>query len=117
MPSHREPRTQRALLFAGWRHKSRDLVTQHVDSVAMGTPEHAVAENRTTMRNPMTSTRTRQRRLSLAVLFASFAATCALTACSGAFETALAETDGCAVQVIVRHAAEPDSALLAELER
>jgi len=66
----------------------------------------------------MTSTRTRRRRFSLAVLLVPFAAACALSACSGAFETALAaETDVCTVQVIVRHAAEPDGALLADLER
>ena len=28
---------QRFLLYAGWRHKSRDLVTQYVDSVGTGT--------------------------------------------------------------------------------
>jgi hypothetical protein len=64
----------------------------------------------------MTRTRTSQR-LSLAVLLAPFAIASSLTACSGAVETALADTGECSVQVIVRHAAEPDGALLAELER
>ena len=63
------------------------------------------------MLNPMTSTQSRQR-LSLAALVA---VGCALAACSGAVETALAETDQCSLQVIVRHVAEPDSALLADL--
>ena len=69
------------------------------------------------MRNPMTNTRTRQWRLSLAALLTPFAVACSLTACSGAVETALADTNECSVQVIVRHAAEPDSALLADLEQ
>ena len=69
------------------------------------------------MRNPMTNTRTRQWRLSLAAFLTPFAVACSLTACSGAVETALADTNECSVQVIVRHAAEPDSALLADLER
>ena len=68
------------------------------------------------MINPMTGKR-RWQRLSLARLLASFAIASSLTACSGAVETALADTGKCSVQVIVRHAAEPDSALLAELER
>lgn len=65
----------------------------------------------------MINTRARQRRLSLAIVLAPLAFGGALTACSAAVETALAETGECSVQVIVRHAAEPDSALLAELER
>jgi hypothetical protein len=69
------------------------------------------------MRNPMTNTRTRQWRLSLAAFLTPFAVACSLTACSGAVETALADTNECSVQVIVRHAAEPDSSLLADLER
>ncbi len=69
------------------------------------------------MRNPMTNTRTRQWLLSLAAFLTPFAVACSLTACSGAVETALADTNECSVQVIVRHAAEPDSALLADLER
>ena len=68
------------------------------------------------MFNPMTSTRTRQRLL-LAALLAPFAIASALTACSGTVETALADTGECSVQVIVRHAAEPDGALLADLGR
>jgi hypothetical protein len=63
----------------------------------------------------MMTTRVRQRRPSL--FLAPFAVTGWLTACSAAVETALAETGECSVQVIVRHAAEPDSALLAEVER
>ena len=77
----------------------------------------AFAGNRTSLLNPLTSARTRQRRLSVARFLAPFAIACSLTACSGAVETALAETEECSVQVIVRHAAEPDSALLADLER
>jgi hypothetical protein len=69
------------------------------------------------MLDPMTTSRTRQRRFSLAHLLAPFAVACSLTACSGAVETALADTNECSAQVIVRHAAEPDSALLADLER
>jgi hypothetical protein len=65
------------------------------------------------MHNAMTS----MRRLSLSGLLAAFTAASPLTACSGAVETALADTGECSVQVIVRHAAEPDSALLADLER
>ena len=69
------------------------------------------------MRNAMTNTRTQCQRLFVARLLAPFAVACSLTACSGAVETALAEPGECSVQVIVRHAAEPDSALLADLER
>jgi len=68
------------------------------------------------MFNPMTSARTRQRLL-LAALLAPFAIASSLTACSGTVETALADTGECSVQVIVSHAAEPDGALLADLER
>ena len=77
---------------------------------------HNVAGDRNRMLDPMTPSRT-QRRFSLAHLLAPFAIASSLTACSGAVETALADTGECSVQVIVRHAAEPDSALLAELER
>ena len=87
---------------------------QHVDTMATGTANRAVAENRLTMRNPITRTR---QRLSLAALLAPFAVACSLTACSRAVETALAETGECSVQVIVLHVGEPDSALLADLER
>ena len=65
------------------------------------------------MLNSMTSTQPRQR-LSLTALLA---VACSLSACNGAVETALAQTDKCSAQVIVRHVAEPDSALLADLER
>ena len=64
----------------------------------------------------MTNTRVRQRPLSLAILLAPLAFGGALTACSAAVETAVVGTGECSVQVIVRHAAEPDSALLADLE-
>ena len=58
------------------------------------------------------------RRLSAASLLAPLASACSLTACSGQIDTALAQTPNeCSVQVIVRHAAEPDSALLADLGR
>ena len=76
-----------------------------------------VAGDRTRMLDPTTTSRTRQPRFSLAHLLAPFAVACLLTGCSGTVETALAETGECSVQVIVRHAAEPDSALLADLER
>ena len=69
------------------------------------------------MLNKRTHTRTRQRRLSAAILLAPFAIACSITACSAQVDTALAASDECAVQVIVRHAAEPDSALLADLGR
>lgn len=58
------------------------------------------------------------KRLSAASLLAPFAVACCLTACSGQIDTALAQTPNeCSVQVIVRHAAEPDSELLADLGR
>jgi len=58
------------------------------------------------------------RRLSAASLLAPLASACSLTACSGQIDTALAQAPNeCSVQVIVRHAAEPDSALLADLGR
>src|SRR5262245_30594382 len=66
---------------------------------------------------PRTNTRMRHRPLSVAFSLAPFAVACSLAACSGAVETALAQEAKCSVQVIVRHAAEPDSDLLAELGR
>ncbi|HEY3515987.1 MAG TPA: hypothetical protein VGL98_02990 [Gammaproteobacteria bacterium] len=66
---------------------------------------------------PRTNTRMRHRRLSGTFFLVPLAVACSLTACSGAVETALAQERKCSVQVIVRHAAEPDSALLADLGR
>lgn len=68
------------------------------------------------MCHPPTNTRPRQWRFS-GVVLAPFAIACSLAACSGTVETALADAGECSVQVIVRHAAEPDSALLADLGR
>ena len=67
------------------------------------------------MLNQRTNTRTRHRRFSAAKFLALFAFTCTITACSAQVDTAVAASDECSVQVIVRHAAEPDSALLADL--
>ena len=69
------------------------------------------------MLNQRTNTRTPHRLLSGAVFLAPFAIACSITACSGQIDTALAEINECSVQVIVRHATEPDSALLADLAR
>ena len=69
------------------------------------------------MLHPRTNAQMRHRRLSAADYLAPFAIACSLTACSGAIETAVAQEGQCSVQVIVRHAAEPDSALLADLGR
>jgi len=66
---------------------------------------------------PRTNTRMWRRRPSVAFVLAPLAVACSLAACSGAVESALAQEGKCSVQVVVRHAAEPDSALLAELGR
>jgi hypothetical protein len=65
------------------------------------------------MLDQCTNTRTRHRRLSAAALLAPFAIACS----SEGVDIALAGADECSLQVIVRHAAEPDNALLADLER
>src|SRR5262245_57847632 len=69
------------------------------------------------MLDACTNIPTRQRRLAAAIFLAPFVIACSLTACSGQVDTTLAQADECRVQVIVRHAAEPDSALLADLGR
>ena len=66
---------------------------------------------------PRTNTRMRIRSFSVAFFLAPFAVACSLAACSGVVETALAQEGKCSVQVIVRHVAEPDSDLLADLGR
>ena len=69
------------------------------------------------MLNQRTNTRMRHRRLSAAVFLAPFVIACSITACSAQIDTALAQTNECSVQVFVRHATEPDGALLADLGR
>src|SRR5262245_57866371 len=66
---------------------------------------------------PRTNTRMRHRRSSVAFFLGLLGVACALVGCSGAVETALAQESKCSARVIVRHAAEPDSALLADLGR
>lgn len=60
---------------------------------------------------------TKRRRLAAAFFLGPFTIAPPITACSLQVDTALAAGGECSVQVIVRHAAEPDAALLADLGR